>query len=51
MLGIIYCTIDTMVDKTEFQMQNNLQSEGGRHVNKKFELKDAFQVKVYKMCL
>lgn len=51
MLGIIYCTIDKMVDKTGLQMQNDLQSEGGRHVNKKFELKDAFQVKANKMCL
>lgn len=50
MLGITYCPVDTMVDKAGLQKQNNLQSEGGRHVNKKFGLKDAFQVKVYKMC-
>lgn len=50
MLGIMYCDSDTMMNKTWSQILNSSESEGGRNVNKKFELRDVFQVKVYKMC-
>lgn len=50
MLGIMYCDRDTMMNKTWSQILNSSESEGGRNVNKKFELRDVFQVKVYKKC-